>query len=86
MPPAPGTENYYAALARERNETDGDPANESPPGPDASPPGPRADIEVTVPEPSEASRAQAELLSEERVVDAFAACAKAERRRQKTRR
>ena len=41
---------------------------------------------MTALEPPEANRAQAELVAEERVVDAFAASAKAERRRQKTQR
>ena len=41
---------------------------------------------MTALEPPEANRAQAELVAEERVVDAFAASAKAERRQQRTRR
>lgn len=78
--------NYYAALARESAKADGEPADVPPPGPDAVPPGPRADINATTPEPPEATWAQAERVSEECVVDAFTASAKAERHRQKTQR
>ena len=51
--------------------------------PEAAPSAPAADIgEAT----SEVSQAQAELVSEERVVDVFAASAKTEQRQQRTRR
>ena len=55
-------------------------------GEDAVPLSPRVDTYVTGPTPPESSRAQAALVSDERVMDAFAASAKAEQRRQNQRR
>ena len=62
------------------------PPTRHPWGEDVVPLSPRVDTYVTGPTPPESSRAQAALVSNERVMDAFAASAKAERRRQKIRR
>ena len=86
MPPAPGHENYYAALAGGRDEVGGEPTDAPSSGEDAVPLGSRSDTNVTAPTPPEPSRAQAALVSDERVVDAFAANAKAELHQQKNRR
>ena len=84
--PAPGSENSYAALAGWRDEEGDEPADTPPREPDAVPPAPSADTEGNAPAPPAVNRAPVELVPEERVVDAFAAGAKAERRRLKTRR
>ena len=71
-----GYENSYAALAGYGNK---EPVANRPslePGA-APPPVFGADIKETAPEAPEASRAQVELISEERAVDVFAVSAKA---------